>query len=217
MADLAAFTNGVVHDLRNPLNVIRTNIYLLRQRLGGDDLARVLKAVDRIDDQVTAAMRLLEGYQAFYRSDQPAMQRVQVNEVVASVASAPGLSPAHPLELEPEADLPLVTADPHLLEAALRALLRNAQEAMPAGGAVRIRTCRAGGTVHLTVEDAGTGMSAAVRKRAFEPLFTTRRAQAGLGLALVAKVAAAHGGAASLESEEGQGTRVTIELPAGES
>src|SRR6266542_6291617 len=74
MADLATFSSGLVHDIRNPLNVIRTNVYLLRQRLAEAD-PKVLRAVERIDDQVTVAMALLDGVQAFYRAEQPQFQR----------------------------------------------------------------------------------------------------------------------------------------------
>src|ERR1041385_2644131 len=90
MADLSAFADGLVHDLRNPLNVIRTNVYLLRQRLPSED-ARAGRAMDRIDDQVTVAMRLLDGVQGFYRADRPTMQQVNVNELLASVAATAGL------------------------------------------------------------------------------------------------------------------------------
>jgi signal transduction histidine kinase len=214
MADLATFTNGVVHDLRNPLNVIRTNIYLLRQRLTGDD-PKATRAIDRIDDQVTAAMRLLEGYQAFYRSDAPTLQRVQVNEIIGNLEGALVLPEGIELVLSRGEDLPIVTADPQLLEAAVRALVRNAVEAMPAGGTLRIGAQSSEGSVSLVVEDTGAGIPEEVRTRAFEPLFTTRRAQAGLGLALVDKIARVHGGRARLDSAEGHGTRVAIELPAG--
>src|SRR5438132_14288847 len=87
VADLATFPDGLVHDLRNPLNVIRTNVYLLRQRLPAED-PKTARAVERIDDQVTQAMHLLDGVQAFYRADRPSMEPVLLAAVVPGLVAA---------------------------------------------------------------------------------------------------------------------------------
>jgi signal transduction histidine kinase len=212
LADLAKFANGIAHDLRNPLNVIRSNLYLLRGRIPDDD-SKALRMVERIDDQVTAALRLLEGVQAFHRADHPQVQRVNLNEVVRSVADSIVLPEGYELRVEVEEALPLIAADPHLLDAALRALIRNAVEAVAGEGLIRLLTCRGNGSVRLVVEDGGPGIPEDVLPRVFEPLYSTRRSRAGLGLTLVEKVARAHGGRASLASAPGSGTRVTLELP----
>src|SRR5438445_11487516 len=81
MADLATFADGLIHDIRNPLNVIKTSLYLLRQRVPADDPA-VLRVLSRLEDQVAAEERLLEGAQAFYRADRPAFQRLDLNDLV---------------------------------------------------------------------------------------------------------------------------------------
>src|SRR5437879_12328690 len=78
MADLATFTDGLIHDVRNPLSVIKTSLYLLRQRLPAADPA-VLRVLTRLDDQVTAEERLLEGAQAVYRGDRPSFHRIDAN------------------------------------------------------------------------------------------------------------------------------------------
>src|SRR6188474_640515 len=86
MEDLATFSDGLVHDIRNPLNVVKSNLYLVRQRLQTED-PKLLRALERIEDQVEAQERLLESAQAFYRANQPVMQRVHVNEVVRRVVA----------------------------------------------------------------------------------------------------------------------------------
>ena len=212
MADLSMFAHAIVHDIRNPLNVIRTNLYLLRQRLGGED-ARVVRSMDRIDDQVTVAMRLLESVQALYRSDAPSLQRVQVNEVVRRIVESKPPIDGSDLQVQTVEDLPLVSADPQLLDAAIRALVRNAVEATGAGAPVELRTGRAEAGVQLLVADSGPGVPEDVLPRAFEPLFSTRRGHAGLGLALAERVARAHGGRAYLQPRAGGGTEAILELP----
>ena len=214
MADISTFANGIAHDLRNPLNVIRTNLYLLRQRVPIED-ARAVRALDRIDDQVTASMRLLDGVQAFSRIEQPSFQRVNVNELTRDVLDTIPAPEGCEIAYEPAPEVPLVTADPHLLECALRALVANAVEAVATTGKVCVRTSGSPEHVRVEVQDSGPGVPEELLSRAFEPLFSTHRARSGLGLALVDRVARAHGGEAYLNSRPGDGTRAGLELPVG--
>jgi two-component system sensor histidine kinase HydH len=101
---------------------------------------------------------------------------------------------------------------------ALENIVRNACEAMPGGGALRVRTrvdAPAAGqtTVVVQVEDTGEGMDARRAEQAFEDFFTTKATGSGLGLAFVRRVALAHGGNVSLASRPGEGTVVELRLP----
>ena len=214
LQDLATFADGLVHDLRNPLGVIRNNLYLLRQRLPEED-ARLLRSVERIDDQVTVATRILDGLQVFYRGSNPSLQRINLNDLVRNVADSVSLPEGVALEYALAEDLGLVSGDPQLLEPALRALLRNAVEALLEGGTIMVGTAREGDCVRVTVRDTGAGMPEDVLARALEPLYTTRRGHSGLGLALVDRVARGHGGRAFVASTPGEGTTAAVELPAG--
>lgn len=213
MADLAAFADGLVHDVRNPLNVIRSNLYLLRQRLPEDP--RTERALSRMDDQVTVALRLLEGVQAFYRCDRPAMQRVQLNDVVRGVVATIPAPEECELRTELDESLPLITADPQLIDAGLRAMLRNALDAVPGGGVVTVRTAGTEGRATLSVEDTGPGIDGDALPRVFDPFYTTRKGRSGLGLPLLAKIGRAHGGEARLDTGP-EGSRTVLELPIGE-
>lgn len=210
--ELAALADGLVHDLRNPLNVIRTNAYLLRQRVSPEDV-RAGRALERIDTQVNAATRILEGLEAFYRCDRPNCQRVDVNEIVRSIAAderpAEGV-----LETSLEEQLPLVTADPRLLVAALRALLRNAREAAGAGSLVRVLTRRAAEGISLEVHDQGPGIPEELLPQVRRAFFSTRHGQSGLGLALVEGVARVHAGTLELRLGADGGQVAALVLPA---
>ena len=104
------------------------------------------------------------------------------------------------------------------MSGALENLVRNALEAMPDGGTLVVRTERAASTdatgVVISVEDAGAGMDARTRERAFDDFYTTKATGSGLGLAFVRRVAEAHGGEVSLTSRVGVGTVVRMRLPA---
>lgn len=217
VADLSTFASGMVHDLRNPLNVIRTNLYLLRKWVPADE-PRAVRALERVDDQVGVAMRLLEGAQAFYRADRATLQPTQINEIAQSVAATTSLPEGYFLETDLAPDVPTVSGEAQLLDSTLRALIRNAVEALSGGGGtIRVRTEAVEGGVRLSVTDTGEGIAPEAGERIFEPFFTTRRSHSGLGLATVSRVVAAHGGVIYVDSEPGAGTRVVIELPAVQS
>jgi signal transduction histidine kinase len=211
-ADLATFARGVVHDLRNPLNVVVANLYLLRQRMEGAE-PRALRPVERISDQVKVLENLLSGYLAFDQATHPAMQRLQVNEVARSVLDSTMVSEGVRLQFEPELELPPVQADPRLIEAVLRAIVRNAVRSMTGEGTVRVETCLAPGAVLLAVQDTGPGIAQDVLPRVFDPFFSTWEEHAGLGLPLAAVVAQAHGGSCRVRSTPGRGTVVELQLP----
>lgn len=215
IAALAAFSRGVVHDLRNPLNVIVANLYLLRQRVDEADV-RTFRPVERMADQVRAMEHLLNGYLALEQADHPSMQRMQLNEVVEGVAGSLTLPQGCGLELQLDPALPPIKSDPRLLESVLRALLRNSVRALGGEeGDIRITTEAGPGCVVLSVQDSGSGIDAEVLPRVFEPFFSTWEGHAGTGLPLLAKVARVHAGECVVQTTPGAGTRVRLELPIG--
>lgn len=95
-------------------------------------------------------------------------------------------------------------------------LVTNARDAMPDGGTLRLRASAAAGGVEISVSDTGAGMAAAVRDQAVRPGFTTKNRPrgGGLGLSRVVQFARECGGELSLRSAPGEGTLVTLRLPA---
>jgi signal transduction histidine kinase len=92
-------------------------------------------------------------------------------------------------------------------------LLQNALEAVPDGGAVRVRCERSGGRVLVHVHDDGPGVPAGVLTRLGEPFYTTRAQGTGLGLFLSRQLVQGAGGSLRIASREGEGTTVTVEFP----
>ncbi|HWO88387.1 MAG TPA: ATP-binding protein, partial [Gemmatimonadales bacterium] len=108
---------------------------------------------------------------------------------------------------------PVIMADAGRLEQAVLNLLTNAVEAMPGGGTLRVATEARDGEVALSVQDTGVGISAENLNRILKPFFSTKPGGTGLGLPLVARVVAAHGGQLDVESEPGRGTVFHVRLP----
>jgi len=107
----------------------------------------------------------------------------------------------------------MMRADRDLLQGALTNLVLNAQDAMPEGGTLTIRTVLRGENILLEVADTGEGMTAEECARLFTPYYTTRQYGTGLGLAMVQSVVSDHGGKISVASEPGRGSAFRIELP----
>jgi two-component system cell cycle sensor histidine kinase/response regulator CckA len=135
------------------------------------------------------------------------------------------------VDFSPAPQLPLVHADPALIERSLMSLAANASEAMPHGGRLEVRLRpldlkaetlpahpegRAGRFVCLSISDTGCGMSESIRARMFEPFFTTKETgkAMGLGLAAVYGILRQHEGWIEVFSEPGKGSRFDLIFPA---
>jgi signal transduction histidine kinase len=148
------------------------------------------------------------------------VQEADLNESVASVVEGLALltkGAKVELRLALDPSLPPVEFEPRQMHNALFNLVYNAVEASPAGGAVTLRTRYCPDhpdEVVVEVEDAGHGMPAHVRERAFtEEAITTKQGGTGLGTRIVASVVRRHAGSLAVDSEEGRGTTVSIRLP----
>ncbi|MFV2069562.1 MAG: PAS domain-containing sensor histidine kinase, partial [Pirellulales bacterium] len=113
--------------------------------------------------------------------------------------------------LDPE--LPRVLLDQESFRGALINLVLNAQQAMPMGGQLVVRTTPIGSRVVLYLIDTGPGMDARTCGQVFQAFFSTKPGGSGLGLPTTKKIVEAHGGTIRVESEVGRGTRFTIDLP----
>lgn len=106
-----------------------------------------------------------------------------------------------------------VFADREMLSRALAQLLVNAVEAMPTGGTLVLTSYQGHGQYELEIADSGPGLADDARRRAFEPRFTTKPGSAGLGLALVERIARAHGGTVAAQNCPDGGAAFTLRLP----
>lgn len=198
LATFGQLTSSIGHELRNPLGVIESSVYLLRRKLGDDPAA--LRHADKIHAQVVRSNRIINSMLDIVRERAPSRIRV-TPRVLAERAAAQVLADLGiAVELRVEADLPRAFCDPEQLQQVLWNLLLNAVEASGPGGAVCLCVERRGHDVELVVEDDGPGVAPGLRARVFEPLVTSKDGGVGLGLALCRKIMEAHGGRVELRA-----------------
>jgi PAS domain S-box-containing protein len=228
-------TGGIAHDFNNLLTVIKGNLEILREQ--GPDRTDPDRAL-LVEDALSATRQgaeLTAGLLAFSRQQPLRLQRTRVNRIVEGLERLLDrvLGPAVVLRVETDPALPDVRSDPGQLQAALMNLMLNAQDAMPEGGTLAVRTAivdvrsgtappvadlNPGRYVVVTVADSGIGMDADTLARACEPFFTTKPfgKGTGLGLSTVYGFAAQSHGGLAIESQPGQGATVRLFLPAME-
>ena len=215
-----ALLAAVSHDLRTPLASIKASVSSLRQadvEWSAEDEASLLATIeqnaDRLDDLIG---NLLDMSRLHTGSLQPLLRPVAVEEVAP--AALLGLDRGSRLELHVPETLPLVRADPGLLERVLANLFSNALRHSPAAQPAELRAhvLDGAGAVALEVVDHGTGVADDDKERIFEPFVRIDRQAAGVGLGLaVAKgFAEGMGGAIAAFDTPGGGLTIRITLPA---
>ena len=199
LATFGQLVGSIGHELRNPLGVIETSLYVLKAR--NDPDPKVTKHLERIGGQVTIANDIISQLLDLIRDRPLSKQRVALGTVLAEAESAISRPAGVTLEL-PQEPISDVLGDSTQLRQVFVNLFDNAVNAASPVGRVVVTVARDQGTVVIGVEDTGTGIAPAIASRLFEPLVTTRPNGIGLGLALVKRIVERHGG--TVETKRGR-------------
>jgi PAS domain S-box-containing protein len=231
METVGQLAGGIAHDFNNLLGVIVGYADLVATATADDPAVRA--DVQQIQAAAERAAGLTKELLIFSRREPTQPEKIDLNVILADMRDLLSASVGShvTVRFQTAADLPPVAADRGQMEQLLLNLAVNARDAMPQGGTLTITTGQAqparrrsaagpgagpGKYVELTVGDTGCGMSAEVRRRAFEPFFSTKPLGqgTGLGLSAVYGIVAQAGGSISIDSEEHMGTTMHIYWPA---
>jgi signal transduction histidine kinase len=177
---------------------------------------RVLQRITRLRRESQRLQDILENFLRFARVQELSTTPANLNLVVDDLRDfreAQAATKGIVFRTQYADDLPLVSLDIELFKQALLNLILNAEQAMPDGGELMMRTRREGRWIVLDVTDTGIGMSEDVRSRVFDAFFSTRATGSGLGLPTTRKIVEAHGGTLHVQSEPGKGSQFTVRLP----
>jgi len=213
LATLGQVAGGVAHEIRNPLNVVKTSVYyLLNARSATPE--KVADHLKRIERNVELADNVITSLSNFAKVPVPSLVPIPVEPFLRETLeiNAPGDGIAVNIECPDE--LPSAIGDADQLRIALGNLIRNARDAMPQGGQLTISARDVGDSLELTVLDTGTGIESNDLARIMEPLYSTKARGLGLGLAITRAIVEKNQGSLSVRSAPGQGSAFTIRLRA---
>lgn len=234
LAAMGQATAQVAHEIKNPLGSIRLGVSMLRDSVRGDQEA--LRTIDLVERGVTHLNKLVLEVTEFSRQKPLARSNVELDDLLnrsLELVSERIKDKSTPVEKH-FTDLKLRGSwDADQLVQVFVNVIANAVDASPAGAAISITTevakqeaagmaaamsgssgySSTRGIARIVIADHGSGMDPATRERIFEPFFSTKKRGTGLGLAIVKQIIERHDGHISAASEEGKGSRFTIDLP----
>jgi signal transduction histidine kinase len=221
LASLGTLAAGVAHEIRNPLTAIKFRLFSLRQSLPpefaeNEDAGVISGEINRLD-------RIVKEFLQFARPSEPSAVRVPAERIVQEVhdlLSSQLEKSAIQLRLETHGAT-WVHADTQQIKQVLINLIQNAADSIGRQGVISLRVTQ--GTSEFTgsprpaailqVADTGQGIPPEVRKRLFDPFFSTKEGGTGLGLAIAARIIERHGGLLRYRTEAQRGTTFEIVLP----
>lgn len=218
LAAVGELAAAIAHEVRNPLAVIVNAVAGLRRSAVREEDRTMLLGI--VDEEAARLNRLVTDLLRFARPVSVKRSPVSLLEL-ANRSRSSAMLDGHQINVRMDDDpaLNTVWVDPSLFRLVFDNLVENACQAMKTGGTVQIVVhrgqLRGDPAVRIEISDSGQGMEPGVRERALDPFFTTRPSGTGLGLPIVHRIVEAHGGEIQLDSEEGQGTTVTLLLPLG--
>jgi two-component system, NtrC family, sensor kinase len=213
LATLGQVAGGVAHELRNPLNVVRTSVYyLLNAR--NPTLEKQAEHLGRIERNVELADNVITALSNFAKIPLPALKPIAVEPLVRGVLEINPPGDRIAVVVECPEGLPRALGDHDQLRIALGNLVRNARDAMPQGGRLSISARDGDGHVEVSVADSGTGIAVGDLSRIMEPLYSTKARGLGLGLAITRAIVEKNQGTLLVTSELGRGSVFTIRLAA---
>jgi PAS domain S-box-containing protein len=236
MEAIGQLTGGIAHDFNNILTIVITNAALLTDQVAPDQVDMRVE----LSDLQRAALRgadLIRKLMAFSRQSALEIRPINLAGVIRDTERSLRRLLPDSIEISSKLDIDAdlrIDGDVGAFEQILFNLATNARDAMPDGGALRLRVYRAwldeehrrvhgwgavGEYIVIAVSDTGCGMTPETRARVFDPFFTTKPPGkgTGLGMAMVYGLMKQHNGYIGLYSEPGRGTTFRLYFPAPSS
>jgi signal transduction histidine kinase/ActR/RegA family two-component response regulator len=220
---LGEMAGGVAHDFNNVLAAILGRAQLLLKQDVEPEIRRQLRVIEQVATDGAQTVRRIQEFTRMWaaRPFRPTNLNQIVEEVV-EITRSRWKDEAHAMGIHYDvlveaSPLPPLAGDSSELRQALTNLVLNALDAMPEGGKVTLRTGMKGERLYCIVTDTGIGMPEEVRRRVFDPFFSTKAEKGtGLGLSVAYGIVNRHGGEIEVQSQEGRGSTFTIWLPPGQ-
>ena len=219
LASLGRLATGIAHEIRNPLSSVKMNLTILKKRLSpkGVDVEHFDIAQEEVAHLETIVSELLD-YAKPITLDLKIHDLNQVISGAVALVEAESGKQKVTIRSDFNGDKPMALLDKTKITQALINILLNAVQASPDGSVIHIATDTvkfpSSHRARVIIRDQGMGISPENLKFIFDPFFTTKKNGTGLGLSIVRNIVDNHEGSIAIESEQGRGSTVIIELPA---
>lgn len=209
----APVAQKLAHDIKNPLTAMSLALRRVEKSSGPESD----RYVESMKEDIDRLKKMTDGFMRLTKLEPPSLQPTNLNELARECLAR--FEDALPTNInivrELAEGLPAVALDRQQFVVACANVVENAVAAMTEkGGTLRVATRSNGDSVALVVSDTGKGIPERYLAKVFEPYFTMKPGGTGLGMYLTKRIIEEHKGTIAIESVEGQGTQVTIRLPA---
>ncbi len=229
LESIALLSGGIAHDYNNLLTAIMGNLSLAQMSVA-ENPAELPSLLNEVENAALRAKGLTHQLLTFSKGGAPVKQTASLVEIIKDSAEFVLRGSNSRVAFEFAPDTAPAEVDLGQISQVVQNLVINADQAMPAGGHITVRTLnvtlsaenkslplRPGRYVKISITDDGPGMSPEIQKKIFEPYFTTKEKGSGLGLTTSFAILRKHDGFLGLESQLGKGTTFHLYLPAAEA
>ncbi len=217
LSAIGATAGMVGHDIRNPLQAITGDVYLVKTELASipesEEKKSALESLQEIEKNIDYINKIVADLQDFARPLKPNAEETDLKLIIDELLSKNGLPENIEVSVKVEGEARKVVADSTFINRIMFNLFNNAVQAMPEGGKLTIHVYKEAKDVVISVKDTGVGISEDVKSKLFTPMFTTKAKGQGFGLPVIKRMTEALGGTVTFESQEGKGTTFIIRLP----
>jgi signal transduction histidine kinase len=213
LATIGRIAGGVAHELRNPLNVVKTSVYYLLNAKNASP-EKLRSHLERIERQVGVADHVITALNDFARLPFPQLEPIELHTCLRETFELNPM-PAN-IRVECNVDPPglAVLGDRAQLLIVFGNLVRNSRDAMSEGGDLCIDAALEDALVTVRVQDTGGGIPPEILPHILEPLYSTKAKGMGLGLSITNDIIRRHQGTLTVASKAGVGATFTVSLNA---
>ncbi len=217
LAAIGATAGMVGHDIRNPLQAITGDVYLVKTELSSllesEEKKNGLESLTEIEKNIDYINKIVADLQDFARPLKPHPEETNLKQVIGELLKKNGLPENIRVSVKVTNDARKVVADSSYINRIMQNLVNNAVQAMPKGGKLTIWAYKEANDAIISVKDTGVGIPDSVKSKLFTPMFTTKSKGQGFGLAVIKRMTEALDGTVTFESQEGKGTTFVVHLP----
>ncbi|MFQ5964443.1 MAG: nitrogen regulation protein NR(II) [Candidatus Scalinduaceae bacterium] len=210
---------GLVHEIKNPLNTISVNLQLLNEDLqnnNSENNLKMLRKVQLLQKEVFRLENILSDFLRFTKKHELHFEECDINEIIGSVLdfiTPEAMQNSIRILKSFDKRLPKCNLDSNIIKQAFLNIILNAQQAMPEGGELIVRTYKNEEYICVDITDTGVGILPDKMDKMFKVYYSTKKKGTGLGLPTAKRIIEENEGTISVHSEYGKGSSFLIKIP----